>query len=217
MTQTNRRGSLIVVSGFSGAGKGTLMKELISRYEGYALSISMTTRAPRPGEADGKDYFFVTTEQFEHEIATGGLLEYAHYVDHYYGTPRKYVEQQIESGKDVILEIEYQGASQIRKAIPETVLVFVVTPTAAELERRLTERATETENTVAKRLRQATREIQEIPNYDYVVVNDDLDECVETLHTVIQTSHYSPVHAEEMLKTFSQDLNRILEKHTGKP
>ena len=141
----NQRGILIVVSGFSGAGKGTLMKELMKRYEEtYALSVSATTRNPREGEVDGREYFFKTTEEFEKMIAKEELIEYARYVENYYGTPRTYVEQQLEAGKDVILEIEIQGALKVKERFPDTLLLFVTPPSAKELRRRLVGRGTET-------------------------------------------------------------------------
>mgnify|MGYP000729754057 CR=1 FL=1 len=132
------KGILIVLSGFSGSGKGTIMKELMKKYsEQYALSISATTRSPRPGETDGVEYFFKTKEQFEKMIADDELIEYAKYVDNYYGTPKAYVEEQLEAGKNVILEIEIQGALNIKKMYPDAVLLFIMPPSAEELERRL--------------------------------------------------------------------------------
>ena len=128
----SERGILIVVSGFSGAGKGTIMKEIMRRYDNYALSISATTRKPRPGEEDGREYFFKTVEEFEKMIAKDELIEYARYVDNYYGTPRAYVEEQLEAGKDVILEIEIQGALKVKENFPQTLLLFVTPPTAGE-------------------------------------------------------------------------------------
>lgn len=130
-----RQGMLAVVSGFSGAGKGTVMKALLEKYENYALSISATTRAPRPGEQDGREYFFMTDEQFEELIQNDRLIEHARYVNHYYGTPRSYVESKMAEGKDVILEIEIQGALNVKKQYPDAILIFVVPPTAAELKR----------------------------------------------------------------------------------
>ncbi len=131
----NQRGILVVVSGFSGAGKGTLMKELLRRYDNYALSVSATTRGPREGEADGREYFFVSRERFQEMIAGGDLIEYAQYVNHYYGTPRDYVESMLEQGRDVILEIEIQGALKVKKRFPDTLLLFVTPPSAGELKR----------------------------------------------------------------------------------
>ena len=138
------KGILIVVSGFSGSGKGTIMKELLKQYDNYALSISATTRNPRPGEEDGREYFFKTVEDFEKMIAKEELIEYARYVDNYYGTPRAYVEEQLEAGKDVILEIEIQGALKVKEKFPDTLLLFVTPPSAEELKSRLVGRGTET-------------------------------------------------------------------------
>ena len=150
------RGVLVVVSGFSGAGKGTVMKRLLEKYDNYALSISVTTRKPRPGEEDGREYFFRTKEEFEKFIEEDALIEYAQYVDNYYGTPRFYVEEQLAAGKDVILEIEIQGAMKVKEKNPEAVLVFVTPPTVEELKRRLTERGTETPEVIAERLARAS-------------------------------------------------------------
>ena len=130
-----RKGILIVVSGFSGAGKGTLMKQLVHSYDNYALSVSMTTRKPRPGEEEGREYFFVTRQEFERQIEEGGLIEHASYCGNYYGTPREYVRRQLEKGKDVILEIEIQGALKIKEKFPTALLLFVMPPNAAEIGR----------------------------------------------------------------------------------
>ena len=132
-----QQGILVVVSGFSGAGKGTLMRELLKRYDNYALSVSATTRTPREGEKDGQEYFFVSKEEFLKMIEEQRLIEYAQYVNHYYGTPKDYVEEKLASGKDVILEIEIQGALKIKKRFPEALLLFVTPPSAKELRRRL--------------------------------------------------------------------------------
>lgn len=162
----NQRGILIVVSGFSGAGKGTLMKELMKRYEEtYALSVSATTRNPREGEVDGREYFFKTTEEFEKMIAKEELIEYARYVENYYGTPRTYVEQQLEAGKDVILEIEIQGALKVKERFPDTLLLFVTPPSAKELRRRLVGRGTETMEVIESRLARAVEESEYMDQY----------------------------------------------------
>ncbi|MDE6184297.1 MAG: guanylate kinase, partial [Lachnospiraceae bacterium] len=163
-----QKGILIVVSGFSGAGKGTLMKQLVHTYDNYALSVSMTTRSPRPGEEEGKEYFFVSREAFEGKIAQDGLIEYASYCENYYGTPREYVEKQLERGKDVILEIEIQGALKIKKKFPTALLMFVMPPNAAELKRRLEGRGTESREIIEKRLRRASEEAEGIEQYDYI-------------------------------------------------
>lgn len=200
------KGILIVVSGFSGAGKGTLMKKLIQEYDNYALSISATTRAPRPGEEHGKEYFFLKKDDFEQKIAANGLIEYACYCDNYYGTPRDYVEQQLEAGKDVILEIEIQGALKIKAQYPTALLLFVMPPSAEELERRLVGRGTETLEVVKKRMNRAVEEAQGIENYDYIVVNDDLDACVKQLHEIIQVAHNTPSRNVEFIENIRTEL-----------
>ena len=149
------KGILIVVSGFSGSGKGTIMKEMMRQYDNYALSISATTRNPRPGEEDGREYFFKTVEEFEKMIAKDELIEYARYVDNYYGTPRAYVEEQLDAGKEVILEIEIQGALKVKEKFPETLLLFVTPPTAKELRNRLVGRGTETMDVIDFRMNRA--------------------------------------------------------------
>lgn len=186
----DKKGILIVVSGFSGSGKGTIMKELLKKYpEDYALSISATTRQPREGERDGVEYFFKTTEEFEQMIRQGELVEYARYVGNYYGTPKAYVESQLAAGKDVILEIEIQGALKVKERFPETVLMFVTPPTAQILKERLVGRGTEDMETVGKRLFRAAEEAQGMEDYDYLIVNDKLDDCVEEVHQIIKNEH----------------------------
>lgn len=184
------KGILMVISGFSGAGKGTLVKKLLSEYDNYALSISMTTRQPREGEEDGREYFFRTREQFEENIAKNGFIEYAQYCGNYYGTPKAYVEEQLEAGKDVILEIEIQGALKVREKFPDTLLLFVTPPSAGELKNRLVGRGTETMDVIESRLARAVEEAEGIESYDYLVVNDILEECVEEVHQIIKNEHY---------------------------
>ncbi|MDO5018955.1 MAG: guanylate kinase [Lachnospiraceae bacterium] len=204
-----RKGILIVVSGFSGAGKGTLMKKLMEEYDNYALSISMTTRNPRPGEEDGREYFFVTKEQFEEKIGQDGLVEYASYCDNYYGTPRVYVEQQLEAGKDVILEIEIQGALKIKEKFPTALLLFVMPPSAKELRRRLTGRGTETQEVIDQRMHRAMEEAQGIEQYDYIVINDQLEECVKELHAIIGAAHNTPFRNEEFINNMREELKAL--------
>lgn len=183
----NKEGLLIVVSGFSGAGKGTAMKRLIEKYGQYALSISATTRKPREGEADGREYFFKTVEEFEKMIADDELIEYARYVNNYYGTPKKYVEEQLKSGKNVILEIEIQGALKIKEKFPDAVLMFIVPPSAEALKNRLIGRGTESMDVIEARLKRASEEAEGVENYDYVVVNDELEECVDSINEIIMS------------------------------
>ncbi len=182
-----QKGSLVVVSGFSGVGKGTVMKNLLSRYEGYALSVSATTRSPRPGEENGREYFFLTKEQFEDMIAKNEFFEHACYCDNYYGTPRAYVESQIESGKDVLLEIEIQGARNIKQQYPEAVMIFIMPPCAEELRNRLVGRGTETADVIEARLSRASEEAQGIEEYDYIFVNDTPDACADRIHALVQS------------------------------
>ena len=183
-----KQGTLVVVSGFAGTGKGTVMKELLKRYDSYALSISATTRNPRPGEVDGREYFFKTTEEFEQMIKDNEFVEHACYVGNYYGTPKKYVQEQLAEGKDVILEIEIQGALNIKSQFPNALLLFIAPPSADVLKERLVGRGTETQEVIEQRLARAVEESRGIENYDYLVVNDDLDECVENVHQMIQSA-----------------------------
>lgn len=200
------KGILIVVSGFSGAGKGTLMKKLLGTYDEYALSISMTTRSPREGERDGIEYFFTDREHFEKTIGENGLIEYAEYCGNYYGTPRKYVEEQLEAGKNVILEIEIQGALKVKEKFPEALLLFVTPPNAAELERRLKGRGTETEEVIARRLARAYEESEGIEAYDYIVVNDDLDTCVREIHCLVDAARRVPVRRTAFINEIREEL-----------
>ena len=198
--QTNR-GILLVLSGFSGSGKGTVVKEVMKKYsDTYALSISATSRQPRPGERDGIEYFFKTREEFEEMIAKDELVEYAQYVSNYYGTPKAYVEEQLAAGKDVILEIEIQGALKIKKKFPETLLLFMTPPSADELKERLVGRGTESMDVVESRLARAVEEAQGIEEYDYLIVNDDLDECVERFHRIVQNEHYRVSRKQEFIE-----------------
>ena len=209
----NKKGILIVVSGFSGAGKGTLMKELMRKYpENYALSISATTRGPRDGEVDGREYFFLSREKFEKMIANNELIEYAKYVENYYGTPRAYVEKMLDEGKDVILEIEIQGALKVKEKFPDTLLLFVTPPSAEELKNRLVGRGTETMDVIEFRMKRAKEEALEMDQYDdYLVVNDELDDCVEEMHSIIQGEH----HRSSRNVNFMNDIKEELEELKG--
>ena len=202
-----KKGILTVVSGFSGAGKGTLMKQLVSRYKNYALSISATTRKPRQGEAEGREYFFTSVDEFELMIKNDNLIEYANYVGNYYGTPRNYVEEQLRQGKDVILEIEIQGALKIKEKMPDTLLLFVMPPSAQELKRRLTDRGTEDADTITARLKRANEEAVFMEKYDYLIINDILEECVEQMHSIIQNEHYKAFRNKSLIKKMKEELN----------
>ncbi len=204
-----KQGILTVVSGFSGAGKGTLMKALLEKYE-YGLSISATTRAPREGEQNGREYFFLTKEQFEDMISKNELIEYAQYVGNYYGTPKKYVQQQLDAGKNVILEIEIQGALNVKKMFPDALLIFVTPPSAAELKSRLVGRGTEDMETINKRMKRAAEESQFMNSYDYIAVNDKLDECVEELNDTIQRAASLLVEGKKF--DAEKDFSELIEK-----
>ena len=184
----SKKGILIVISGFSGSGKGTIVREMMEKYDNYALSISMTTRVPRQGERDGVEYFFVTKETFERTIQEDGLIEYADYCGNYYGTPRAYVEEQLNAGKDVILEIEIQGALKVKKRFPECLLLFITPPSAAELKRRLTGRGTESPEVIEQRLSRAYEESEGVEAYDYIVINDVLESSVEEVHSLVEAA-----------------------------
>ena len=202
---------LAVVSGFSGAGKGTIMKGLMSRYDNYALSISATTREPREGEVHGREYFFVSEEEFEDMIREDRLIEYARYVDHYYGTPKDYVMSQMEAGKDVILEIEIQGALKVKEKFPETLLIFVAPPSAEELKRRLVNRGTETADVIDARMKRACEEAEQMGRYDYLLINDEIDRCVEELNGLIQGQHRRMTLQEGFVSQMKQELKNISE------
>ena len=201
------KGVLTVISGFSGAGKGTVVKQLLDKYD-YGLSISATTRSPREGEQDGREYFFKTKEEFEQMIAEHQLIEYARYVGNYYGTPKEYVVQQLEQGKDVILEIEMQGALHVREILPEVNLIFLTPPAVDVLENRLRGRGTETEEVIRNRMARAKEECSYMEKYDYIVVNDDLDECVENVHSLISSLHYKREQQEKFIKKIKQEFEK---------
>lgn len=203
-----KKGILIVISGFSGAGKGTLVKELLRRHgDYYALSVSMTTRAPREGERNGVEYFFTDKEHFEEAIEQDGLIEYAFYCGNYYGTPKAYVEEQLGAGKNVILEIEIQGALKIKKKFPECLLIFVTPPDVKELKRRLEERGTESQEAIANRLARAAEESEVLEAYDYLVVNDNLEQSAEDVHNLVKAARWAPVRREKFVKKIREELH----------
>lgn len=206
-----KEGILIVFSGFSGAGKGTIMKELLKRYpDTYALSVSATTRAKRSGETEGIEYFYKTREEFEKMIEKKELIEYARYVENYYGTPKAYVEEKLAQGLDVILEIEIQGALNIKKMFPQALLLFVTAPDAETLRERLLGRGTESPDVVLARLKRAGEEAQGIENYDYLVINDDLGQTVETVHSIILNEHKRVSRSLGFIGQIRDDLNGFL-------
>ncbi|MEA2520766.1 MAG: guanylate kinase [Actinomycetota bacterium] len=184
-----RRGRLIVIAGPSGVGKGSVVQELLARDPGgLALSISATTRAPRTGEVDGRDYFFVTEERFQDMIDAGELLEWAEVFDHRYGTPKDYVESQLAQGSDVLLEIDVVGAAEVRRVHPDALLILLAPPSMAELTRRLRGRGTETDDKIARRLAKAAWELDQAGWFDHTVVNDDLSHASSQVAAIIEAS-----------------------------
>lgn len=189
----NKRGILIILSGPSGCGKGTVLSRLLATRDDTVLSVSMTTRAPRPGDVDGVHYHFRTREEFEQTIAADGLLEYAEYNGNYYGTPLEPIERHLAAGTNVVLEIEVQGAKKVMARCPEHVSIFILPPSVEELERRLRGRGTEDDEVIARRMRAAEEELRNAEHYQYVVLNDDVDEAVSRVNTIIdaETMRYS--------------------------
>lgn len=183
------RGKLLVISGPSGAGKSTVVAKAIEGRTDICFSTSVTTRSPRPGEVHGREYFFVNFERFREMVENDELLEHAEYVANRYGTPRSYVEKRLDEGMNVLLDIEVQGARQVRKKMPEAILIFIAPPSLVELERRLRGRGTDTERAIEGRLIRARQEYQEADFYDYLIVNDDVDNAAAKLNAIIEAEH----------------------------
>ena len=202
------KGRLIVISGFSGAGKGTVVKRLTEKYD-YSLSISATTRQPREGEVDGKDYYFKSVEEFMSLIDYNGLIEWAQYVENYYGTPRKFVEDEIAAGKNVILEIEVQGAMNIKAQYPNAILIFITTKDIDTLKNRLISRGTETEEVIAKRMSRAAEEAASMESYEFIVVNDDLEECVDAVNSIVVSESCRKENRTQFLIDIKKQLENI--------
>ncbi|MCF0142530.1 MAG: guanylate kinase [Parasporobacterium sp.] len=182
----NKTGKLVIISGFAGAGKGTIVKGLLKNYpEQYAISVSATTRAPREGERDGIEYFFISEDEFVQWIENEKLLEYARYVNNYYGTPRDWVMEQMQSGKNVILEIEQQGAFQVAEKYKDALLIFVVAPSFEEVRNRLVGRGTETEEQINQRLKRAHEELADADKYNFVIVNDIIEKSIDLVHNIV--------------------------------
>ena len=181
----NNKGILIILSGPSGSGKGTVLRELLKSNDNIKLSISATTRSPRNSEKDGKDYYFISKAEFVQLLSKNEVLEHAEYCDNYYGTPKKQVDDWLNKGRDVLLEIEVNGAAQVKNKCPNSVSIFILPPSLKVLRERLVARETECNEVIEKRLYVAEKEIQESYNYDYVVINDSLDECVKIINDII--------------------------------
>ena len=197
---TKQRGQLIVFSGPSGVGKGTILAKYMEGRSNICYSVSATTRSPRPGEVDGQQYFFLTKEKFEEMIGADQMLEYARYSGNYYGTPKQFVEDKLAAGVDVVLEIEVQGAAKVRAACPEALFIFVLPPSYEVLCSRLTGRGTEDAATVQRRLDAAVGELSQAGTYDYVIVNDDLDQAVEELATVVRAARCSVKFQKKLIE-----------------
>lgn len=200
------KGLLIIVSGFSGAGKGAIVREIMRKHNDYGLSVSATTRQPRPGEIDGKHYFFISRDEFEKKIAGDELLEYAGYVDNYYGTPREYVEKMLEQGMNVILEIEMQGAMKVKARMPEAITVFVSTTDVDTLESRLNGRGTESGEQIRKRLERAVEESDYMMQYDYLLVNDNLEETADILDGIVRAEHKKTKYNLDFISSIQKEL-----------
>ncbi len=202
------KGKLIVISGFSGAGKGTVVKKLVEKYD-YSLSISATTRQPREGEVDGKDYYFKSEAEFRSLIDYNGLIEWAQYVDNFYGTPRKFVEEEMAAGKNVILEIEVQGAMNVKAQYPNAILIFITTKDVPTLRERLTNRGTESPEVINKRLARAAEEATSMESYEFIVVNDDLDTCVDAVNSIVVSESCKKENVTEFLIDIKNQLESL--------
>ena len=196
----NERGKLIVISGPSGAGKSTVVFKAIEGRTDVCFSTSVTTRKPRPGEVDGREYFFVEPPRFDEMVANNELLEHAEYVANHYGTPRAYVEQKLSEGLNVLLDIEVQGARQIKDSMPEAVKIFIIPPTLEELRRRLEGRGTDTARAIEARLIRARQEYEEADFYDYILVNDDADRAAQELAAIITAEHCRFAERKQLLE-----------------
>ena len=201
----NSKGLLVVLSGPSGSGKGTVLKELLARNDNLFLSVSATTRSPREGEVNGKHYYFLSKDEFEDKIRNDGMLEYASYCGNYYGTPKETVAEMMNAGKDVILEIEVQGAMQIKEKCPDAVFIFIMPPSMNELKHRLSDRRTEDAETIAKRMKAAVDEIRRSYRYDYIVINDVVSKAADTLDEIIRVQKSSTLHMKEFIDEVLED------------
>ena len=208
--KATRKGMLMVISGPSGTGKGTLAAKLLNDDPSFTFSVSATTRAKRSTEIEDVHYHFLSDEEYDKLLAEDAFLEHAKYVDHYYGTPAAYVKEQMDAGRNVILEIELQGALQIRNKLPETILMFLMPPSADELENRLRGRGTETDEVIRARLRRAVEESRSMDQYDYLVVNDDLETCVEEVHHLIQSQRMRTSECMDLITDMQEGVKKFL-------
>ena len=203
MNQKKERGQLIVLSGPSGVGKSTVIAELFAQRSNIYFSVSYTTRQPRVGEQDGVNYTFVSREEFERMIADDELLEYAEYVDNYYGTSMKLIQEKLDAGIDVLLDIEVQGAAKVRARCPDALFIFIIPPSFEELSRRLHRRNTDSEEVIAGRLAKARQEFREIPKYDYLVINDKVANAVHEIEAILTAAECRVSSRSRMLAQFA--------------
>ncbi len=212
MIKNKKTGQLIVISAPSGAGKGTIIKELIKNDpKNRWLSVSATSRLPREGDKEGETYYFITKEEFEKRINDGYFLEYTNYAGNYYGTPKGYIKDKINQGFDVILEIEIEGATNIKKLVPEAIFIFIMPPSLKELVRRLKKRGTETNEKIIRRFNVAYKEVNEVTKYNYVVVNDKLEEAVEKVEAILKAEKCRVDRIEEVyLDTKEEEIHELL-------
>ncbi|WP_434311352.1 guanylate kinase [Hominifimenecus sp. rT4P-3] len=209
------QGMLVIISGFSGVGKGTVIKELMRRYDEYFFSVSATTRSPREGEVHGREYLFLNEEEFQQLIEENRLLEYAGYTGCHYGTPADPVKREREAGRHVLLDIEIQGAFQVKKACPEALMLFLLPPSAEVLYRRLVNRGTETMEKIHKRMARSAEEAAYIDRYDGILVNENLDVCVEQLHQIIHNPELAAKYKKEnrmAAGTLQKEIEKLLEE-----
>ena len=211
MIKNKKQGQLIVVSAPSGAGKDTIVKELVKRNKNFWISVSATSRKPRKGEKEGVDYYYMSKEEFEKNIEEGFFLEYTKYADNYYGTPKKYIKDHLDEGKDVILIIEIEGAANVKEMLPESLLIFIMPPSIKELVRRLKIRGTEDNEKIIKRFHKTYKEINEVTKYNYVVVNDKIEDAVDKIEAIIKAEKCRVDRIEEVyLDTKEEEIHELL-------
>ena len=211
MIKTKKQGLLIVISAPSGAGKGTIISKMLEKNNNLWLSVSATSRKMRTNDIEGKTYYFYTKEEFQNKISENYFLEYAMYADNYYGTPKKYIQEHLDNGEDVILEIEIQGAMQIKKLIPEALFIFIMPPSLKELKKRLVNRGTDTTEIILERFKIAYKEMNEVTKYNYVVVNDEIDNAVDKILSIIKAEKCRVDRIEEVfLNTEEEYMHEML-------
>ncbi len=211
MIKTKKQGLLIVISAPSGAGKGTIISKMLEKNNNLWLSVSATSRKMRTNDIEGKTYYFYTKEEFQNKISENYFLEYAMYADNYYGTPKKYIQEHLDNGEDVILEIEIQGAMQIKKLIPEALFIFIMPPSLKELKKRLVNRGTDTTEIILERFKIAYKEMNEVTKYNYVVINDEIDNAVDKILSIIKAEKCRVDRIEEVfLNTEEEYMHEML-------